>query len=128
MWVRSLVVSAFALFVSVGEAASPNRGSLYEKFATDELILAVTSVQKALETHSDGKTLRWNHTDTGSEGAITPTRTYLIAGGLFCRDYREKIRSGHETEVVYHIACRSEDAGWISADDLSAPFFDQISR
>ena len=42
--------------------------------------------QAASETRPSGVPSRWHNPNTGNAGAITPTRTYRSACGIYCRE------------------------------------------
>ena len=47
---------------------------------------AARTRQAALETRPSGVPLRWCNPETGNAGAVTPTRTYRSASGIYCRN------------------------------------------
>src|SRR5207249_10214033 len=50
--------------------------------------MASEAAQKAFENNQAGQTSVWNNPDTGNSGSITPTRTYELANGQYCREYK----------------------------------------
>ena len=54
----------------------------------------------------------WRNPDSGNSGSITPTRTYEIANGQYCREYRQTIVIGGEPQQAYGTACRQPDGTW----------------
>ena len=49
-------------------------------------LYAARTRQAALETHPSRAPSRWRNPNTGNAGAITPTRTYRSAYGVYCRE------------------------------------------
>ncbi|MBO6783359.1 MAG: glycine zipper 2TM domain-containing protein [Alphaproteobacteria bacterium] len=69
-------------------------------------------VHNALERAPTGQTVAWRNPDTGSQYAVTPTRTYRSAANLDCREYKTWVFiDGYEEEVT-GTACRSSDGRW----------------
>jgi surface antigen len=74
--------------------------------------LAAQAAQKAFESSQSGKATVWNNPDTGNSGAITPTRTYQLANGTYCRQYQQTIKVGGEQQQAFGTACRQPDGTW----------------
>lgn len=113
MHARTLIVLAAALQLSACANFMSDQAALYDQLTDQDVNLAAETLQRSLETLPDGATQRWANEGTGHEGAVTATRTYLSAGGQFCRDYREDLRLGDQTAQFFHAACRDEEGGWI---------------
>jgi surface antigen len=86
---------------------------LYQSLRESDVAVASRLMQSTLENTPDGVTRRWSNAETGHEGAITPTRTYLSTEGRFCREYREELALGDQTGFYFHTACRSDDERWV---------------
>jgi len=56
--------------------------------------------------------LVWRNPDSGNSGSITPTRTYEIANGQYCREYRQTIVIGASRNRPNGTACRQPDGTW----------------
>ena len=78
-----------------------------------DLALADAAVQLALESGLQGEHFSWTNPSTGHEGEVWVTRTYRIAGGGWCREYRESIRVGGRTDAYSDRACRRGDSVWV---------------
>jgi len=65
-----------------------------------------------LETVRTGYTRRWHDPDTQTLGYVTPTRTYQVAGGQYCREYQQQIIVGGQAVEGYGRACRQPDGSW----------------
>ena len=68
--------------------------------------------QGALEQNQVGQTSTWRNPDTNNSGTITPTRTYEVADGRYCREYTQTIYVDGQTERAYGTACRQSDGTW----------------
>jgi len=74
--------------------------------------LAAEAAQRAFESNRAGQASGWSNPDSGNSGSITPTRTYQIANGQYCREYRQTIIVGGEQNQAYGTACRQPDGSW----------------
>jgi surface antigen len=74
--------------------------------------MAAEAAQRAFETNQAGQASVWRNPDSGNSGSITPTRTYQIANGEYCREYRQTIVVGGEQHQAYGTACRQPDGTW----------------
>lgn len=73
---------------------------------------AGSAEQAALESNSDGVSKKWVNPNTKHSGRVTPTRTYQVASGEFCREYEHEIDVDGRNEVVKGTACRQPDGTW----------------
>lgn len=76
--------------------------------------LALQTRVDALERMLSGDTLTWTNEDSGSEGSITPLRTFQRPDGRWCREYRERTSSHTAEEERLSIACRDSEGRWNS--------------
>lgn len=74
--------------------------------------MAAEAAQRAFESNQAGQPSAWRNPDTGNSGSVTPTRTYQIANGQYCREYRQTIVIGGEPQQSYGTACRQPDGSW----------------
>jgi surface antigen len=74
--------------------------------------MAAEAAQKAFETNRAGQASTWRNPDSGNSGSVTPTRTYQLASGQYCRQYTQNIEIGGETHQTYGTACRQADGTW----------------
>jgi surface antigen len=74
--------------------------------------MAAQAAQQAFESSQAGQPTVWNNPDSGNSGSITPTRTYQLANGAYCRQYQQTIRIGGEPQQSYGTACRQPDGTW----------------
>ena len=94
-------------------ADPPPRTTFYGGLDTADVSLAWSALQETLETRVSAQTGTWRNTATGNAGSVTPLRTYRIAFGTYCRDYRETAtQSGHAVARIA-TACRDGNGTWI---------------
>ena len=82
--------------------------------------MARQTVQHALEFQVSGTTAAWR----GSNGValeVTPLRTFKIATGHFCRDYRVVVQSAALTRAAARTACRTDDGLWLEVKPAVTP-------
>jgi surface antigen len=60
-----------------------------------------------------GETAAWRNPNTGSNGTITPLRTYLDGDGQICRDYAAMIEVDGERYDGEETACRNAVGAWV---------------
>jgi surface antigen len=74
--------------------------------------MAAEAAQRAFDQNRTGQASAWQNPDSGNSGSITPTRTYQIANGQYCREYQQTIMIGGEPQRSYGTACRQPDGSW----------------
>ena len=74
--------------------------------------LARETAQRAFEANSSGQASTWQNPESGNSGSVTPTRTYQLATGQYCREYQQTIQIGGEDHETYGTACRQSDGTW----------------
>ncbi len=74
--------------------------------------LAAEAAQRALETAPTGNAVPWKNPDSGHYGTVTPTKTYQMAGGSYCREYQTTVIIDGKQERGYGTACRQPDGSW----------------
>lgn len=70
------------------------------------------NAQQALEYGRTDEPSTWRNPDSGHSGSITPTRTYQVAEGRYCREYQQTVIIGGEEQTAYGRACREPDGSW----------------
>lgn len=75
-------------------------------------MMAERASQNALESSPSGTTVAWQNPDNGNSGTITPTKTYKLNNGRYCREYTQTINVGGKAEKAYGKACRQPDGAW----------------
>jgi len=92
---------------TAGPAAEPH----YAGLDANERAHAEAALQEALETHLSGAPLRWSASDD-TAGSVVPLRTFRIATGHYCRDFRETVVASGETHDRQATACRDGKGIW----------------
>ena len=84
---------------------------LYEDLDHGALQNARNALQLALESLRSRATYKWQDS-TGSNGSVTPTRTFRIATGHYCREYTEVVSGPTGMASTIRVACRNADGIW----------------
>ncbi|HVO26913.1 MAG TPA: RT0821/Lpp0805 family surface protein [Candidatus Margulisiibacteriota bacterium] len=87
-------------------------GFVGHKMDNNDKQKAAQAAQQAFEQNQAGQPTVWNNPQTGNSGSITPTRTYQLANGQYCRQYQQTITIGGEQHQSYGTACRQPDGNW----------------
>jgi surface antigen len=87
-------------------------GFVGHKMDNNDKQKATQAAQQAFEQNQAGQTTAWNNPDSGNSGSITPTKTYQLANGQYCRQYQQTIVIGGEQHQTYGTACRQADGTW----------------
>ncbi len=74
--------------------------------------MASAAAQRAFESNQSGQPSVWRNPDSGNSGSVTPTKTYQLANGQYCRQYEQTIVVGGERQKAYGTACRQPDGTW----------------
>lgn len=74
--------------------------------------MAAAAASAAFEQNRSGQASVWNNPDSGNHGSITPTHTYQLASGQYCREYRQDVWIGNEKQQTSGTACRQADGTW----------------
>ena len=74
--------------------------------------MATEAAHQAFEQNQTGQSSSWQNPESGNSGSVTPTRTYQIANGQYCREYTQDIVIGGEKNQTYGTACRQADGSW----------------
>jgi surface antigen len=69
-------------------------------------------MSQALEYNNDGQTLPWRNESSGRQYDMTPTRTYKVASGDYCREFSQRIYVEGREQTAYGNACRQPDGTW----------------
>jgi hypothetical protein len=69
------------------------------------------SFQNALERQMSGAPAFWSMPGTAS-GEITPSGTFKLAHGTYCRRYVQELNLPHDQQTYYGLACRDSDGRW----------------
>ncbi len=69
-------------------------------------------IGQTLEQAEDNRSVRWRNPDSGTNYRITPTKTYSVSDGRYCREYTTEATIGGKTQRTYGTACRQPDGSW----------------
>ena len=118
--VSAAITSSLAILLGIltfqaGSATQFDRvpEPLYRGLDPRGLEAAHRTVQRALETGPSDTTHRWAHPASGSSGKVTPLRTFRIAGGSYCREFRETVVIAARKVTATRVACRTEAGDWL---------------
>jgi surface antigen len=87
-------------------------GAIGNRLDQKDKQMAAEAAQRAFEANQSGQPSVWNNPDSGNHGAVTPTHTYQLATGQYCREYTQDIWIGDEKHQTYGTACRQADGSW----------------
>jgi surface antigen len=87
-------------------------GVIGNKLDNRDKQMASDAATRAFEQNKTGQASVWNNPDSGNSGSVTPTKTYQLANGQYCREYRQTITVGGEKHQAYGTACRQADGTW----------------
>ncbi len=74
---------------------------------------AERTLQTTLESKTSLSIGHWEYGETGSSGTIEPLRTFRIATGHYCREFRERVIRGGLLESRVSTACRNRAGRWV---------------
>ena len=87
-------------------------GAIGHKLDDRDKRMATEAAHQAFEQNRTGQASTWQNPESGNSGSVTPTRTYQIANGQYCREYTQDIVIGGEKNQTYGTACRQADGSW----------------
>jgi surface antigen len=87
-------------------------GYVGNRLDTKDKQMAAQAATMAFEQNRSGQPSVWNNPDSGNHGSITPTHTYQLATGQYCREYRQDVWIGNEKQQTSGTACRQADGTW----------------
>lgn len=87
-------------------------GAIGHRLDQKDKQMAAEAAQRAFEVNQSGQPSVWNNPDSGNHGTVTPTHTYQLATGQYCREYTQDIWIGNEKHQTYGTACRQADGSW----------------
>jgi surface antigen len=78
------------------------------------------TAQKGLEESSDGQVVDWQNPETGNSGIFRPIRSFRLADGRYCRQYRTTVSFDKTVRSGNGMACRNANGQWeVVSDDFS---------
>jgi surface antigen len=97
---------------AAGAAGALIGGFLGNRLDERDKRMAREAANRAFETARTGESTEWSNPETGNSGSVTPTKTYQLANGQYCRQYTQDIVVGGETHQTHGTACRGKDGTW----------------
>lgn len=97
---------------AAGAAGAIVGGYIGHKLDDRDKRMAAQAAQAAFENGRTGEAQVWNNPDSGNSGSVTPTQTYQIANGQYCRRYTQEMMIGGEKHEDHGTACRNADGVW----------------
>ncbi len=78
------------------------------------------TAQKGLSESPDGKVVDWQNPESGNSGIFRPIRSFRLADGRYCRQYRTTVSFDKTVHSGAGMACRNAGGEWeIVSDDFS---------
>jgi hypothetical protein len=71
-----------------------------------------SNFQQALENNPSGVPLPWYLAEKALSGTTTPTATFRLKSGTYCRQYIQTVTRRGKNHVFYGLACRTDDGEW----------------
>ncbi len=99
---------------AAGAAGGLLGGYVGKKLDDRDKRLAAQAAQQAFEHARTGESREWTNPDSGNSGVVTPTQTYQIANGQYCRRYTQEMTIGGEQHETHGTACRNADGIWVA--------------
>ena len=99
---------------AAGAAGALLGGYVGKKLDDRDKRLAAQAAQEAFEHAKTGESREWTNPDSGNSGRVTPTQTYQIANGQYCRRYTQEMTIGGEQHETHGTACRNADGIWVA--------------
>ncbi len=101
-----------AAVVAAGVGGGLLGGYIGKKLDDRDKRMAAEAAHRAFENGRTGEAVAWQNPDSGNSGSITPTQTYQIANGQYCRRYTQEIMVDGERHETHGTACREPDGTW----------------
>ena len=78
------------------------------------------TAQKGLNESNDGEVVDWQNPKTGHSGIFRPVRSFYLADGRYCRQYRTTVSFKKNVRSGAGMACRQGNGQWaVISDDFS---------
>lgn len=110
-----------SLFATVGTVAG-GAGGYYATRALmgSDLAAYERTAQKGLAQADDGQILEWQNPETGNSGIFRTIRSFKMADGRYCRQYRATVSFEKNVRSGVGMACRQNGGQWqVVSDDFS---------
>jgi surface antigen len=109
------------LFATLGTAAG-GAGGFYatRSLMGSDLAAYERTTKKGLAQAGDGQVLNWQNSETGHSGIFRTIRSFQMADGRYCRQYRTTVSFDKNVRSGAGMACRQENGQWqVVSDDFS---------
>ena len=110
-----------SLFATVGTVAGGATGfyATQALMGSDRVAYDQTA-QKGLNESNDGEVVNWRNPETGNSGIFRPVRSFYLADGRYCRQYRATVSFEKNVRSGAGMACRQDNGQWaVVSDDFS---------
>jgi surface antigen len=97
---------------AAGAAGALVGGYVGKKLDDRDKRMAAQAAQEAFENGATGVARVWSNPDSGNSGSVTPTQTYQIANGQYCRRFTQEFEIGGEKHEDHGTACRNANGVW----------------
>ncbi len=71
-----------------------------------------SNFQQALENNPSGVPLPWHLAEKALSGTTTPTATFRLKSGTYCRQYMQTVTRRGENHTFFGLACRTDNGEW----------------
>jgi surface antigen len=102
-------LAATAAGALLGALVGSSIGSSLDK--ADQQAMQQTTM-RTLEYQPSGSVSNWSNPDTGNRGSVIAESAYQGNGGQTCRNYRQTVEVGGQSEILTGTACRQSDGTW----------------
>jgi surface antigen len=75
------------------------------------------TAQKGLNESNDGEVVTWQNPETGHSGIFRPVRSFYLADGRYCRQYRTTVSFEKNVRSGAGMACRQGNGQWVVVSD-----------
>ncbi len=110
-----------SLFATAGTVAGGAAGfSATRALMGSDRVAYEQTAQKGLNESKDGQVVDWQNPETGNSGIFRPVRSFYLADGRYCRQYRATVSFEKNVRSVAGMACRQGNGQWaVVSDDFS---------
>jgi surface antigen len=110
-----------SLFATIGTVAGGAGGYYATRVLMgSDLAAYERTAQKGLAQADDGQILEWQNPKTGNSGIFRTIRSFKMADGRYCRQYRATVSFEKNVRSGVGMACRQDGGQWqVVSDDFS---------
>lgn len=99
--------------LALGAAGAVGGGLLADRLTELDRTAMNETAYDTLQNGASGQTTTWQSGRTGTQGSITPLRTFLDTQGRICREYDAEVSVQGETVSGRETACMTEAGHWV---------------